>query len=446
MSTRVLKSELETTARRSGASSGAFKLTEFGPIPEDWYVAPLGTVMSNGRLGGNYPNQLTETALPLMKMGNISRGRFDVSKVEYVLSDVVPAEGHRLTKGDVLLNTRNTLDLVGKVAIWRDELPLAFFNSNLMRLEFDANHVASTEYANFALNASTSIALLRSLATGTTSVAAIYTRDLLALPFVLPPQSEQRAIAEALSDVEGLLGALDVLVAKKRAIKQATMQQLLTGKTRLPGFSGDWEARALGELVTFLSGGTPSRGAASYWSGEIPWISASSLRTFYVWRSDTNLTKEGVAAGSRMAPVGATLLLVRGSALHNEILAGLVTKPVCFNQDVKALVPNSLLVPQFLTFYLHGKADELLRLVSSAGNTAGVLDTKILKAFEILLPKKPEQEAISAALIDIDAEITALERRREKTHAIKQGMMQQLLTGRIRLVQPVTATTETATP
>lgn len=252
----------------------------------------------------------------------------------------------------------------------------------------------------------------------------------------LPPAVEQRAIAEALSDVDSLLGALDALIAKKRAIKQAAMQQLLTGKTRLPGFTGAWRTKCLGELVTFLSGGTPSRGVSAYWQGEIPWISASSLRTFYVWRSDTNLSKAGVAAGSRMAPVGSTLLLVRGSALHNEILAGLVTKPVCFNQDVKALVPNPSLVPEFLTFCLHGRADELLRLVSSAGNTAGVLDTKILRALEILLPDKREQEAISAALADIDAEIVAIETRREKTKAIKQGMMQQLLTGRVRLVQP----------
>ena len=135
-----------------------------------------------------------------------------------------------------------------------------------------------------------------------------------------------------------------------------------------------------------------------------------------------------------MAPVGSSLLLVRGSALHNEILCGLVTQPVCFNQDVKALVPRSQVVPKFLTLFIRGTAEELLKLVSSAGNTAGVLDTKLLKAFAINLPPLPEQTAIADVLSDMDVELVELTRRRDKTRMIKQGMMQELLTGRTRLL------------
>jgi type I restriction enzyme S subunit len=212
------------------------------------------------------------------------------------------------------------------------------------------------------------------------------------------------------------------------------MQQLLTGQTRLPGFHGEWDETTLGELATFLSGGTPSRSNDDYWTGDIPWISASSLRCFEIWRSDSNVTKEAVAAGSKMAPVGSSLLLVRGSALHNEILCGLVTKPVCFNQDVKALVPRSQVVPRFLTLFIRGTAEEFLKLVSSAGNTAGVLDTKLLKAFAINLPPLAEQTAIAEVLTEMDAELAGLDQRREKTHALKQAMMQELLTGRTRII------------
>ena len=250
----------------------------------------------------------------------------------------------------------------------------------------------------------------------------------------VPRPPEQRAIATALSDVDGLLGGLDRLIAKKRDLKQAAMQQLLTGQTRLPGFHGEWEETTLGEVATFLSGGTPSRSNDDYWMGDIPWISASSLRCFEIWRSDSNVTKEAVAAGSKMAPVGSSLLLVRGSALHNEILCGLVTQPVCFNQDVKALVPRSQVVPKFLTLFIRGTAEEFLKLVSSAGNTAGVLDTKLLKAFAINLPPLPEQTAIAEVLTEMDAELAVLEQRGEKTRALKQAMMQELLTGRTRLL------------
>ena len=137
-----------------------------------------------------------------------------------------------------------------------------------------------------------------------------------------------------------------------------------------------------------------------------------------------------------MAPVGSSLLLVRGSALHNEILCGLVMRPVCFNQDVKALVPNSQVIPRFLTLFMKGSAEAILKLVSSAGNTAGVLDTKLLKALTITLSKRDEQTAIAAVLSDMDAEIAELETKLAKARLVKAGMMQELLTGKTRLVGP----------
>ena len=210
-----------------------YKQTEIGVVPEDWDVKPLSEVLARARLGGNYPNQDAESDFPLMKMGNIARGAFDVSEIEYISPSSAPEAQHRLATGDVLFNTRNTLDLVGKVAIWRDELPFAYYNSNLLRLEFKPSDIASSVYANYWLNTATAVSNLRALATGTTSVAAIYTRDLLGFLIAVPPSSEQAAIATSLSDVDALLAAQDALIAKKRAIKQGAMQELLTGRIRL---------------------------------------------------------------------------------------------------------------------------------------------------------------------------------------------------------------------
>ena len=137
--------------------------------------------------------------------------------------------------------------------------------------------------------------------------------------------------------------------------------------------------------------------------------------------------------GSKMAPVGATLLLVRGSALHNEIRAGLVVAPVCFNQDVKALVPNPRIVPKFLTYSLLGRTQDLLRLVSTAGNSAGVLDTKLVKSLKIFLPPHCEQRVIAEVLSDVDGLLGAQESLISKKRAIKQATIQQLLTGKTRL-------------
>ena len=199
----------------------------------EWEVKTLGSVLTKGRLGGNYANQDAAAELPLMKMGNLARGYFDLSKVQFITPGVTPETAHRLVFGDVLLNTRNTLDLVGKVAIWRDELPVAYYNSNLMRLEFDPELICSNQYANYALNTDSAVSGLRGLATGTTSVAAIYTRDLMKLQIIVPPLPEQTAIASVLTEMDGELAVLEQRREKTRAIKQAMMQELLTGRTRL---------------------------------------------------------------------------------------------------------------------------------------------------------------------------------------------------------------------
>jgi len=247
------------------------------------------------------------------------------------------------------------------------------------------------------------------------------------LPVEVPDIADQNALAEVISNLAGQVASLERLVAKKQAIKQGMMQQLFTGPA-------DWTDTApLGSITSWLSGGTPNRSNLSYWSGTIPWISATTLRRLEVATSDQCVTPAAVRAGSKMAPLGSTLLLVRGSALHSEIRASLVTGPVCFNQDVKALVPSHRVVPKFLTYSIHGNTHKLLRLVTSAGNTAGVLDTQVGKRFEIWVPSRSEQQRIVTVLDDVSNDIDMLTARLSKAKAVKQGIMQELLTGRTRL-------------
>lgn len=165
-----------------------------------------------------------------------------------------------------------------------------------MRLEFDPQEVCSNEYANLFLNTAGSVARLRALATGTTSVAAIYTRDLMALPFAVPPLPEQRAIAAAFSDVDALLGSLDHLLVKKRDLMQATMQQLLTGQTRLPGFSGEWVVKRLGEISKIATGNTPPTSDASNYGDEFLFVGPVDMgdRKF-ITTTEKNLSKKGFA-------------------------------------------------------------------------------------------------------------------------------------------------------
>lgn len=418
------------------AIPAGYKLTEVGVIPEDWDVVPLSELLEF-KNGLNKSKQFFGYGTPIVNyMDVFSRSGLQAKDIAGCV-DVSQRElaAYEVRKGDVFFTrTSETIGEIGIASVMLDEPEKTVFSGFVLRARPYDESLDNT-FKAYCFTSSYFRQQITSRASYTTR-ALTNGRSLSAVLLARPPIPEQRAIAAALSDVDALLNGLDRLITKKRDIKQATMQQLLTGQTRLPGFEERWKTKTLDEVVTFLSGGTPSKNNENYWNGDIPWISATSLRTFFIWRSDSNVTNEAVAAGSKMAPVGSTLLLVRGSALHNEILAGLVTKPVCFNQDVKALVPSNDLFPKFLTTLLLGMAKELLKLVSSAGNTAGVLDTKLLKAFKIPLPSVQEQTAIAEVLSDLDAEITALEARRDKTRALKQGMMQELLTGRTRLVPP----------
>lgn len=200
---------------------------------EGWEVKKLGEVIQSFQLGGNYPNNQRVTSFPLIKMGNIQRGYIATEKLEYIPEDYKPNEKDRLHFGDILFNTRNTLDLVGKVTIWRNELPEAYYNSNLMRLKFNPLYISSNFFMCYVLNAKYSISRLKDIATGTTSVAAIYTRDLLKLDIPFPSLEEQTQIATILSDMDNEISALETKLEKYRSVKLGMMQNLLTGKIRL---------------------------------------------------------------------------------------------------------------------------------------------------------------------------------------------------------------------
>ena len=254
-------------------------------------------------------------------------------------------------------------------------------------------------------------------------------------PIWIPsPQKEQRAIAAVLSDVDELIGSLEALIAKKRSIKQAAMQQLLTGRTRLPGFGEEWESGRLGELAKMASGGTPPRAVAAYFDGNIPWASISDMTNGGKVITDTDehlshhMGLENSAA--RLFPVG-TVLYAMYASLGECSIAG---KILCTSQAILGILPGESLDPEFLYYYL-AWIKKKVKVFGQQGAQAN-LNKNLVQEFRLPLPPLPEQRAIATVLSDMDAEITALERRLDKTRAIKQGMMQQLLTGSIRLPIP----------
>jgi type I restriction enzyme, S subunit len=250
----------------------------------------------------------------------------------------------------------------------------------------------------------------------------------------LAPLVEQRAIAASLSDVDALIAALDRLIAKKRDLKQATMQQLLTGQTRLPGFEGEWESNTVGQLGSWFSGGTPSMSDDACWFGDIPWVSPKDMKVPRLHDTIDHVSPKALGSGTRLVPTGTILLVVRGMILAHSMPVARVERPMAFNQDVKALVVSDRSTSEFVLWWLTAHKELLLSKTTESTHGTKRLPTEELYEVRIALPQRDEQAAIAAVLSDMDAEITALEARRDKTRLLKQGMMQELLTGRTRLV------------
>ena len=193
---------------------------------EDWEVKTLGEIMIEGKLGGNYENSESNTGIPVIKMGNIGRGVVNTQKLQNLPENESYNNDDILKVGDLLFNTRNTLELVGKVAIWRNELPFALYNSNLMRLKFNNSIEDSNRFMNYLFNTKDSINQLRSFATGTTSVAAIYGRDLKNFNLTMPYLEEQTKIANFLTAIDEKIIKVDVQIRQTELWKKGLLQQM----------------------------------------------------------------------------------------------------------------------------------------------------------------------------------------------------------------------------
>ena len=269
----------------------------------------------------------------------------------------------------------------------------------------------------------------------TTALPALNGKQLGEMVLTLPPLPEQRAIATALSDVDGLLGGLDRLIAKKRDLKQAAMQQLLTGQTRLPGFHGEWEVKRLGDVGKFLKGSgvtkdqTRSGTLTCVRYGELYTQHNDVVRDFHSWISpEVAVTAVRLKQGD---------LLFAGSGETKEEIG----KCAAFVSDIEAYAGGDIVILRpdacdslFLGYYLNTGSIARQKASRGQGDAVVHISSSSLSDVRCKLPLRPEQTAIAEVLTEMDAELAALEQRREKTRALKQAMMQELLTGRTRLI------------
>ena len=350
---------------------------------------------------------------------------------------VSPSETqNRVLSGDLLFNgTSETPGDLAMGAVVQADIPDLYLNSFCFGFRIHDPSSYDAQFLAYFFRGPIGRRIMYALAQGATRYN-MSKQKFLELEINIPKYAEQRAIAEVLSDVDGLIQSLDALIAKKRAIKQAVMQQLLTGKTRLPGFSGAWETKRLGEIGPFSKGRGIKRDDVS--DEGVPCIRYGELYTRYKDQVLNPVGRIPLTVASKSLPIKTGDLLFAGSGETSEEIgrcaAYLGEDQVYVGGDIVVLTPlsqNSL----YLGYLMNHPTVARQKARMAQGDAVVHINSRNLAQVQIDLPTLTEQRAIATILSDMDAEIAALERRRDKTRDIKQGMMQQLLTGRIRLVK-----------
>lgn len=317
----------------------------------EWETAQLGEIGDISGAGVDKKVNSNELSVRLVNYLDIYNNTFLYSKD---LTHEVTAKPEKVRhcaveKGDVFFTPSSEVpDDIGTSAIAMEDISDGVYSYHVVRLRLKENWDVSFRGYIFQTKEFLDEASRQCEGSGTRYVLSLPKFRSMVVRFP-PSLEEQRAIAEVLSDVDGLINALDALIAKKRAIKQATMQQLLTGETRLPGFSGDWETKRVSEFGDIITGATPSTKVNAFWNGTFPWITPTDItseRDMTV--SERMITQEGLNAIRTLSP-NTVLVTCIASIGKNAILR---TTGSC-NQQINAVTPNAAHKSSFCTIFLN---------------------------------------------------------------------------------------------
>lgn len=379
-----------------------YKRSDVGVIPDDWDAKPLGEI-GDSLIGLTYrPSDVRKYGTLVLRSSNVQNGTLCFDDNVFVDADI--PERIMVRPGDILVCVRNgSRDLIGKSALIDERAVgmtfgafMAVFRSEHGKL---LHHIFQSGIFKKQINEHLGA-----------TINQITNKSLNSFKVPLPPTAEERKeIASALSDVDASLATLDQVISKKRDLKQATMQQLLTGETRLPGFSGDWDKKLLGQVLTICHG--------------------KSQRDVEVIDGAYPILATGGQIGTAKRP-----LYDKPSVLIGR--KGTINQPQYMDEPFWTVdtLFYSVIKDDNSAKFLYYRFCLIDWMQYNEASGVPSLNARTIESIEIACPEPAEQATIADVLSDMDAELIALESRRDKTHNVKQAMMQELLTGKTRLV------------
>lgn len=406
-------------------------------IPDSWTVEKLepkvGKVKSGKRLPKGFYVTDMHTNHPYIRVIDMREGYIDTGDIKYVPDEAFPAiQSYRIFKDDIFISVAGTLGIVGQIPEYLDGANLTENANRITNIKCDVKYLMYWLMSGIIQNI---IGQTQTLG-AQPKLALTRIRN---FPVILPPMIEQERIAEALMDIDALIMRLNKLIVKKKNIRHGALQMLITGKKRLSGFSGDWikinlsknsrlkarigwqgltTAEYLDEGYSYLITGTDFNDGQINWNGchYVDYDRYAQDPNIQVSNGDLLLTKDGT-----IGKVAYVTGLKRPATLNSGIFR---VKPI-----------TDAYTAHFMFYVLESSMFKDFLQQLSAGSTINHLYQKDLVKFELFVPPtKEEQEAIAGILFDMDSEIHKLEEKLSKIQKVKQGMMEELLTGKVRLV------------
>ena len=399
-------------------------------IPTDWQVDQLQEFWSVFDCK-HVTARFVHDGFPVISIGEVQSKFVEVENASRTTTEyfsLLTQGARKPMPGDLIMSRNATVGEVSQVAAWHP--PMAMGQDVCLLRKKSADY--STDYLQEVLKSNLVRRQLEDLMVGST-FRRVNIRQIKSLLIAMPKSAEQRAIAAVLSDMDGLIGTLDHLVAKKCAIKLAILQQLFTGRTRMTGCTEEWKYRTLRDVCRSISDGTHF--TPHYVDVGIPFYSVENVTANNFSNTKFITPQEHAQLIRRCKPEKGDILLTRiGELGATRLLDWDVTASIYVSLALLKVKPD--VDPRYLYCYTKTKqfVDDLeARALLNASPKK--INMGEIASIPVPVPPFSKQRVIASALCDMDAEITALERRREKTRAIKQGMMQALLSGRVRLAK-----------
>jgi len=408
-------------------------------INQSWPCRPLGELFEIG--AGKTMSAAARAGdhkTPFLRTSNVLWDEIDLTAVDEMSIPAHELAEKRLRPGDLLVCEGGE---IGRAAIWNGEIEVVSFQNHLHRLRPILSDVEARFYVYFLQAGFTQLGIFEGAGNKTT-IPNLSRNRLAALYVPHPGIDEQRDIVRALSRIQEAMKVHDQSTIMARHLKGAAMRALFTRglrgevqkETEIGILPEGWRPRSISNLCKIWSGGTPRKSVPEYWIGLVPWVSGKDLKAPTLHDAIDHVSEAAVEAGSRLAPADAVLILVRGMGLAKDLPVALISRPMAFNQDIKALVSRGDFSGSFIRSAIYSGKERLLsRIVPSAHGTM-TLNLDDIETFKIPCPRDREEADEIVAILDaIDRKIDLHKRKRSVLDELFKALLHKLMTGKIRV-------------